>query len=90
MAKVNPLDPELIPLTPLEGGRKSIQEITGKKPRTVLRWTKGVLPAIKIGGTWYTSREAFEEFCERCSAKRKRESEARSVASLVARIAGKK
>lgn len=61
---IDPAKDVLIPLTSRRGGKASVAEITGKNPKTILRWkTKGVLESIKIGGTWYTTSEALNSMC---------------------------
>ena len=61
---IDPINDQLLPVTPVDGYRTSVQEITGKKANTVLKWTKRVLPLIKIGGSWYTTEAAFRKACE--------------------------
>lgn len=64
MQTIDPINDTLLPVTPVEGYKTSVQEITGKKANTVLKWTKRVLPLIKIGGSWYTTEAAFRKACE--------------------------
>lgn len=62
------LDQELIPLVPTKssGQNRTVVGMTGKKPETVLNWVRGrtkrVLPAVKIGGSWYTTKQSLEAF----------------------------
>jgi excisionase family DNA binding protein len=46
-------DPEKITL-------KEAAELLGKQPRTMYDWLDRGLPAVKVGGTWMTTREAIE------------------------------
>lgn len=89
MPDIDIISDELIPLTSSHEGKVSVQSITGKKRKTVLSWTKGVLDCVKLGGSWYTTREALEEFAVRSSQNRKvirRQAHERSVAYLRARL----
>lgn len=64
MQRIDVLRDKLLPVTPVEGYETSVQKITGKKSNTVLRWTKRVMPCVKIGGSWYTSEQAFRDACK--------------------------
>tara|TARA_R100000963_G_C4639865_1_gene103555 strand:+ start:1142 stop:1330 length:189 start_codon:yes stop_codon:yes gene_type:complete len=46
-------DPEKITL-------KEAAKLLGKQPRTMYDWLDRGLPAVKVGGTWMTTREAIE------------------------------
>ena len=66
MAQIDLIEDRLIPL--LGVGKVSVESITGKKPNTILRWTKS-LSCVKIGGSWYTTKEALEEFSKKRTRK---------------------
>lgn len=94
---IDVLNDELIPLVTIKSApdRTSVQKITGKNPRTVLSWTKRGLASVKIGGSWYTNKEALEQFLERgCiqfnSGAVESSTHERSVAMLEARFAARK
>ena len=46
-------DPEKITL-------REAAKLLGKQPRTMYDWLDRGLPAVKVGGTWMTTREAIE------------------------------
>ena len=84
----------LIPVSSSKEGVTSVSSITGKKPETITRWIKGgtkrVLAGVKIGGSWYTTHRALEEFMCGCNANvagsRSNEGYQRAVASLQSRM----
>ena len=53
--KVGIFDPEKITL-------REAAKLLGKQPRTMYDWLDRGLPAVKIGGTWMTTRPAIEDW----------------------------
>jgi|TARA_R110000744_G_scaffold11661_1_gene35323 excisionase family DNA binding protein len=53
--KVGIFDPEKITL-------REAAKLLGKQPRTMYDWLDRGLPAVKIGGTWMTTRPAIEKW----------------------------
>jgi|TARA_R110000823_G_C15939228_1_gene500262 excisionase family DNA binding protein len=53
--KVGIFDPEKITL-------REAAKLLGKQPRTMYDWLDRGLPAVKIGGTWMTTRAAIEDW----------------------------
>lgn len=65
MVQIDIVEDKLIPLVSRKEGEVSVESITGKNPKTILKWTKGVLACVKIGGSWYTTKAALEAFSKR-------------------------
>ena len=87
---------QLIPVAASKEGIASVSSITGKKPETIVRWMKGetkrVLAGVKIGGSWYTTHRALEEFICVCDVNRAKtrsnDGYLEAVASLESRMLG--
>jgi len=92
--KIDITSDKLIPLVASKEnpGAISVEKITGKNPKTILRWTKGGLVSVKIGGTWYTTKECLEAFSVHSVGKVKSSSRThdRSMRLLSARIGSKR